>query len=61
MKRDTSLKTDKDKQLWNFLQTGVFSDLKDSCTDFRKQGYSKKQIVDYYRPTYEKINNLFNK
>jgi len=55
---DKSLKTEDDKELWKFLQGGVFSDIRDHCNDLRKEGYTKKEIVDYYRPVYHSCNNL---
>jgi len=57
MKCDKSLKSKDDKELWNFLQGGVFSDIKDKCIELRKQGYLKKEIVDGFRPMYERIKN----
>ena len=58
MKYDKSLKTKEDKELWNFLQGGVFSDNRDECIELRKQGYSKKEIVDYFRPIYKTCHDM---
>ena len=54
-KYDKTLKTDNDKELWNFLQGGLFADNRDRCRELRKEGYTKKEIVDMIRPIYEKV------
>jgi len=56
-KYDKTLKTEQDKELWNFLQGGIFSDNRDKCKYLRKQGYSKKQIVDSFRPIYNAMKS----
>jgi len=61
MNYDKTLKTQKDKDLWDFLQGGVFSDNRDRCIELRKQGFTKKEIVDSYSPIYNKMNKLFEK
>ena len=58
MKYDKSLKTKEDKELWNFLQGGVFSDTRCECMELKKQGYTKKEIVDKFRPVYENCNAI---
>jgi len=58
MKYDKSLRSKKDKELWDFLQGGVFSDNRDECIKLRKQGYTKKEIVDKFRPIYETCNTI---
>ena len=58
MKYDKSLKSKQDKELWNFLQGGVFSDTRDECIKLRRQGYTKKEIVDNFKPIYETCNAI---
>ena len=58
MKYDKSLRNKEDKKLWEFLQGGVFSDTRCECIELRKQGYTKKEIVDKFRPTYETCNAI---
>uniref|UniRef100_A0A6H1ZUS8 Uncharacterized protein n=1 Tax=viral metagenome TaxID=1070528 RepID=A0A6H1ZUS8_9ZZZZ len=60
MKYDKSLESKEDKELWNFLQGGVFSDNRDKCIELRKQSYTKKEIVDMFRPIYERCNDMLN-
>lgn len=57
MKYDKSLKNKNDKELWEFLQGGIFSDIRDKCVELRKREYSKKEIVDMFRPMYEYFKN----
>jgi len=61
MKYDKSLKSKEDKELWNFLQGGVFSDSRDKCIELRKQDHTKKEIVDMFRPIYKQCNDILNK
>ena len=58
MKYDKSLKSKEDKELWNFMQGGVFSDSRDECIELRKQGYTKKEIVDRFKPIYKACNDI---
>ena len=60
MKYDKSLKCKNDKELWNFLQGGVYADTRDKCMELKKQGYSKKDIVDMFRPMYEYCKNALD-
>jgi len=61
MKYDKSLKSKEDKDLWEFMQGGVFSDARDKCMELKKQGLTKKEIVNEFRPMYEYCKDILIK